>query len=116
MKFRAKISDGCGDDWWEDFEEITTTPFEFVCKIIEDYNKSGRSKSKRSVIGVRIIDRADRVPHNWEKSNLVTLQDKFGTYDSRKCKICGITGKVRSIAGNVIIDKKFKNCDPVFCK
>lgn len=53
-------------------------------------------------------------PHDWEKQNLVTISDRKGSYDSIKCKLCGMKGKRRSfnsieVAGTYS-DKRVLEC------
>ena len=53
-------------------------------------------------------------PHDFEKVNFVTLQDKNGLYDLYKCKHCGLQGKRYGFSNNILVDitlKKVKLCD-----
>jgi hypothetical protein len=36
-------------------------------------------------------------PHEWEKSNSVTIMDRAGSYDEAKCKHCGLIEKRRGL-------------------
>jgi hypothetical protein len=46
--------------------------------------------------------------HDWEKTNLVTVSDRSGLYDTMRCKCCGITGKRFGLGPDVRRDPKFK--------
>lgn len=51
--------------------------------------------------------------HQWEKKNLVTLEDRKGQYDLLKCKICGIEGKRYTLQTIHVYDryeKKMRRC------
>lgn len=57
------------------------------------------------------------IGHAWEKSNLVTVSDRRGYYDTVRCKNCGITGKRYGLAWIIQRDPQFKAakydyCDP----
>jgi len=62
----------------------------------------------RRYVGSRIIDEAvTGAAHDWEKTNLVTISDKSGIYDTQKCRVCGVTGK-RYGFGDICLDQKYK--------
>jgi hypothetical protein len=56
-------------------------------------------------------------PHEFEKENLLTLEDSNGSYDKVKCSKCGLEGKRRSISTVEVDGRKsgdqIKNCDGV---
>lgn len=47
--------------------------------------------------------------HEFDKSNLVTQRGKGGTFDTYKCKHCGLEGKRYGLS-ELITVKKAKNC------
>ncbi|OOM73966.1 hypothetical protein CLPUN_42040 [Clostridium puniceum] len=69
-----------------------------------------QGESARELVDAEIID-SDSIPklkHKWEKTNLVTLRNRNGSYDAMKCSCCGITGKRYGIGGRVLKDSKYK--------
>ena len=46
--------------------------------------------------------------HNFEKQNLVTLQDRKGMYDLYTCTACGLTGKSYNLT-EITISERFKS-------
>lgn len=47
-------------------------------------------------------------PHNWQKTNLVTLSDGKGSYDQMICTKCGVKGKRRNIT-TIEVDQRFSD-------
>ena len=49
--------------------------------------------------------------HQWDKKNLVTLNDRKGQYDLLRCKFCGIEGKRYSLSTIQVYDRYVKKID-----
>lgn len=54
-------------------------------------------------------------PHDFRRTNPVTLEDKEGFYDLYECEYCRLTGKRRNLAGELHVDgrlsdKRIKEC------
>jgi site-specific recombinase XerD len=60
----------------------------------------------------KLPENSQNKEHTWQKTNLVTQEDRQGMYDSYRCTTCGLTGKRRSLAGGIIPDKKPKLTEP----
>lgn len=67
------------------------------------YGSKGRP---RTLVSVRAFH-ADSQSHDWEKTNLVTIQGRGGLYDTAKCRRCGITAKRFGVSDHTI-DPKFR--------
>lgn len=81
----------------------------YALGIVDAFNDSLRPEEEaRTLIKSEVIDDTDSTRHRWEKTNLVTKEDRRGTYDAYECARCGITGKRRALEGSVIIDNKYK--------
>jgi len=104
----AKPSD---PNWTED-SWLSMTPEE----TIEYFNATLRpGERRRKLIGASVIQDEKHRPHEWVKTNLVTILDRDKTYDTYKCENCGITGKRYGLGSRVVIDKRFKGEKYKFC-
>lgn len=48
--------------------------------------------------------------HDFDKSNLVTLRDRNGSYDEYKCTHCGLIGKRYGIGSDVVVCSTENEC------
>lgn len=108
--------------WTEDYDRENVidqaSAEKAAALIIEDYNAYLREhEAARKVVSV-IFGAGDAVPepkpHDWKKTNLVTVSNKSGSWDEYKCNACGITAKRHGLGGDMIRDNKYK--DRVSCE
>jgi hypothetical protein len=103
MKFKVKfVREGDSDQsaWWERYNKSE-------CHTLEDCAEWAESILAKFNANLRPYERARRVvsvepdggrgskdaPHDWQKTNLITVSDGEGMYDTYQCSRCGITGK-----------------------
>ena len=76
-------------------------------RTIEYFNSTLREFEKpRALLEVTISEEPSAV-HMWEKTNLVTIQDRGQMYDTAKCRSCGITARRYGLENSFVRDKKF---------
>lgn len=113
MKISMKVKKVNHDYVWEEIYDIDNSkdPQEYAESLVNNFNSTLREgEAARELIGVEIVD-SDSEPklnHKWEKTNLVTLMNRNGSYDAMKCLCCGITGKRYGIGGSVLRDVQYK--------
>lgn len=91
----------------EDYHSAEVNPRQWSENVIKNYNSTLRpSENARKLCRVKILDKKHFYQHIWEKTNLVTICKRGTSYDTVKCKLCGITGKRIGIGGYVQIDSK----------
>ena len=74
---------------------------------IARFNATLRPKElPRRLIEVRIGGVSEL--HQWEKHSVATIMDHLGTYDTMRCRHCGITGKRFGLSGAIRRDSKFR--------
>ncbi len=109
-------NDASPEGWQEDYQDDgkfgSGTPEEIIGRVLDFFNSTLRPGEKPRRI-VRIVSSEGEaakhiIPHSWEKQNLVTINDKHGTYDKMKCRICGIAGKRFGLGPAVQLDWKFR--------
>ncbi len=111
MKFKAKILIGGTDHWhWETFTANLNgvKPSLYVRQTLENCNSGLRPGERPREYGgiIRIIDRLRE--HEWEKTNLVTIEKRGRFYDTYGCKNCTVTAKRFGIGGSFVRDKRYK--------
>lgn len=97
------------ETWTEDFRvSDEQNALSLVQSIIEEFNDTLKpGEKKRFLVCVRTkLPKGYPVPHEWEKTNLVTEEIGGRTCDTYKCKVCGITGKLFGF-GSVVKDKRY---------
>jgi hypothetical protein len=114
MRFTIKVSDG-QSEWEEPYDkEEVTNPQEWAEETIAWFNTTLRPGERaRTLLGVTVQGESTKaenssVEHDWEKSNLVTIMGRGRSYDTYRCRNCGVTGKRLFLDSPVIIDPKFK--------
>lgn len=96
--------------WWE--ESWSDIPPE---EIIENFNNTLRPHEKaRKLIDYEILEDNENKPHSWKKKSLVTQIKGDISFDIYRCTECGVTGKRFGIAGQIVLDKKYKK--RIYCK
>ena len=116
MKFKLVLKTDDSREWEEEYEENTDDPLEWGRKLIDRFNKSLKlGESKREVVDVTISYERSRLVHIWEKTNLVTISNNQGSYDTARCSLCGVTGKRFGLGQNIRLDPKYKKMDPKYC-
>lgn len=63
--------------------------------------------SPRKLLSVAVLGASKNSDHTWHKTNLVTVTDRLGYYDTMRCRICGVTGKRFGLT-NIKIDSQFR--------
>lgn len=91
-------------------------------KLIKDYNNTlnkNKGEIAREFIRAEecgsVLSDEIKLPHEWGKTNLITIIDSRGIYDKVQCKHCGVTGKRYGIGGRIIIDAKYKANKYIYC-
>jgi hypothetical protein len=123
MKFSIIVrKQGKKETWREDYNRTDVLNLDEAAhwgrKLIDAFNDSLRSyEEPREYVGVQESpDSVAVAPHEWHKTNLVTIIKGHEAYDTAICLRCNITGK-RFGLGGVTIDPKFKakkyqSCNP----
>jgi len=118
MKFKMivrKLNDN--SEWTEEYDEDVEDAEQWSKDIINRFNSTLRpGESPRELLAVVVLDdknkgkpRGVSVLHEWNKTNLVTVEDENGRMcDTYKCAECGITGKIYRLGGDVKRDAKFR--------
>lgn len=109
---------------WKETETVeaddVTDAFRKAQDIIKRFNSTRvEGEKRRGLVSCEVqtgVEAGDmRIPHAWEKTNLVTIINTTGRmFDTAKCKHCGITARRYGLQGYTI-DKKFEGryfCDP----
>jgi hypothetical protein len=78
--------------------------------LIDKFNRTLRPGERaRKVLAVTRTGDSSAPPHDWGKTNLVTVSDHGQYYDTMECVRCGVTGKRYGLDNTIIIDQKFKD-------
>lgn len=110
-------SDNLDHTWTEEMDKPEISNKEEVekyCQYIIDDVWNGHlrpGERHRTLIGVNILDNSVKPSavineHDWEKTNLYTISDDSGMYDTYRCKKCGIKGKRYGMSNKITV------CDP----
>lgn len=89
--------DHVSQTWREDYNEPDVDdPKAWARQLIKDFNanRAGGARS-RVLVNVRVCANNVPLPHQWRKTNLVTIQGRRSNvvYDTYRCEMCGATGK-----------------------
>jgi len=106
---------------WEETLDVPRMPddgaYDYAEAIIRRFNNTLKpGESPRALVDLyEDIDAKEVIEHDWEKTNLITINDRNGLYDAYRCCKCGITGKRFGLGRNVTRDgkysaKKYENC------
>lgn len=72
-------------------------PEQWVRECMDRFNASLRqNETPRTILSMvveAIEEKSVRIEHRWEKTNLVTIENRGQYYDTARCSECGITGK-----------------------
>ena len=105
--------------WKEEYDiDNSENAREYAEKMVNNFNNTLRQgESARQLVDIEIIDynSVQKFNHDWEKTNLVTLSGRSGTYDTMRCSRCGITGKRYGLGGSVTRDSKYKSKKYDYC-
>ena len=114
MKVNITVAhtDGSGEPWIEDYNRPEVKNIDdanaYAIALIEGWNSSLRPYEKaRRVVLVEIVGESGPTSHDWEKTNLVTISDRLGLYDTLECRNCFITAKRFGLT-NIHIDRQFR--------
>lgn len=115
MKFQMTVRNvGEDETWEEDYNHPTVNNQEqaekAAARMIELFNATLQPKEKaREVVYVTFGEGASKEPHQWEKTNSFTISGRGGaSYDTARCKGCGITSKRYGVADNYRLDPQFR--------
>jgi hypothetical protein len=107
-----------GDEWSERYPEGNTRWFHkdthdvsLAAQALLDFFNGGEpgGRPKRELVRAYVEDSdapANR-PHDWTKTNLVTVMGRGGAHDTCRCTVCGITGKRHGV-GLPVRDPAFR--------
>lgn len=108
---------------WEEKYEVSneTNSRRYLTDMIDRFNNTLRPKeSAREILEVWEedfgTDVTPNIPHEWEKTNLVTQSNRGRMYDTYKCTRCGITGKRFGLSEIVTRDSKYNANKYNFCQ
>jgi len=111
MKIRATVTDGAAT-WDEEFEydSPVKNPREYMITMLANFNSGLRPREKpRSLVRVVVVSESGLGAHDWEKTNLVTCgKVGRGTWDTARCRRCGVTGKRFGLGSAPERDRKYK--------
>lgn len=110
-RIRAIITNTTIDRAWGEEYDIADNEnaTSYMTNIINNFNNTLRPGEKpRTLIATEEVSENGIQQHQYEKTNLVTIQGRNGMYDTCKCRICGVTGKRYGLGGTVIRDSKYK--------
>ena len=106
MKFKMMVSNE-SEKWEEEMDvDVDVDNVEEYCKqLIKSFNNNLKPfETKRSFLGMKIIDYDNAKFHKWVKR---TMGHSIN-YDSMFCRRCGITGKRNVLSHQVKIDSKYR--------
>ena len=107
--------------WKEDYNRLEVRDLNDAAKwganLIDNFNATLRPGEKaRKFHGVEPAEDSEaNAPHEWHKTNLVTISDRTGLYDRMTCLRCNITAK-RFGVDSLVVDKKFRAKKYLTCK
>ena len=114
MKFKISVKKvGRSEVWTEDYNRPHISTLlqadDFGYMLIQNFNRTLKPyESAREYVGVEEAPESEAtVPHEWHKTNLVTIIKGQQAYDTAICLRCNITAK-RFGLGGYTIDPKFK--------
>jgi hypothetical protein len=127
MKFRIKVRDERGKEWWEDYDKSDVHDLQSAeskgRELVQYFNDTLRPyEVPRSFLFAELTSNGDagvlnsaHESHEWDKTNLVTVLERGRMYDTAVCTKCGITAK-RFGVGDHYRDpqykaKAFQHCD-----
>ena len=114
MKIHITVTqaDGWGEPWIEEYDraEVKTIDeaTDYATALVDNWNNSLRPHEKeRRVVLVELAGESGPTAHDWEKTNLVTISDRLGLYDTLECRNCFITAKRFGLT-DITIDRQFR--------
>ena len=120
MKFMMRVKDD-RSEWWEDFDKEDAIDQQSAeksgRKIIEYYNATLRHNDlPRTILEVQMGGNGKRT-HDWQKTNLVTVRGRGGSYyDTLRCRACGCEARRYGLSNVHRIGKwkaaKWDICNP----
>ena len=109
------IQSGSGASWVEKYTTDTDNPVKWARDLVANFNATRtETEFTRKLIRLQIVRGSENVveKHDWEKSCLVTICRGGTSYDTMRCKRCGVTGKRYGLGQNgVILDSKWRHPD-----
>lgn len=110
--YKFKICNA-GDEagfWFEEYAiDNSEDPASYINGMIEKFNDTLRPGEKpRTCLGFDLVESNDMKEHDWEKTNLFTKSWHGKSYDTYKCKQCGITGKRWGLSPDITRDPRYK--------
>lgn len=127
MKFRIRVRDERGHEWWEDYNKSDVHDLSSAetkgRELVQYFNDTLRPyEVPRMFLLAELTANSDapvlndaHESHEWEKTNLTTVLKGGRMYDTAACKKCGITSKRFGVGGYTIDPKynakAFQYCD-----
>lgn len=110
FKMRVRNVGDSGEGWWENYDKPGTDAEAIGRGIIDFWNSTLASHEKaREFLEAVVVDaRPDTGVHDWEKTNSITIMERGRSFDTCRCKACGITAKRYGLSESVVIDPKYK--------
>jgi len=121
MKFRLIVKDESREPWHEDYDKSHINDLSeaeaWAKDTIERFNATLQPhETPREVVRVEVLD-LEGDDHSWVKTNIVTIIDSKGNYDTVECASCGITGRRHGLGlSGIRRDRKFKALGYDSCK
>jgi hypothetical protein len=94
--------------WAEQYTRFVRDPNAWALELLAYFNSSCRPGEPKRVLVRLVVESNDTgLPHEWSKSNLVTVVRKGGgSFDAYRCKRCGGTSKRFGLAPVFELDAK----------
>ncbi len=115
MRFRmvVRYANGSGKPWNEDEDRPQIRDLAhaetWAKSTVAMFNRTLRpNELARTLVRVEALS-AESAAHDWQKTNLVTVQHGRSLYDTYRCTECGITGKRYGLGGEILRDSQFKS-------
>jgi hypothetical protein len=119
MRVTATIKDDLAE--WDETYTVMADSIEdaeaAVQVFVDRFNETLRPNEKpRSLLQIKVVKDNQNTPHQWYKTNLITIDGRDGFYDTYRCKECGVTGRRYGFSETIKRDrgfraKKYAHCD-----
>jgi len=112
MIFSIRVrEEGTNHTWTETYDYASVDSIadatEWAHDTIDNFNADRRKgEERRELLEVTILGPSKKIPHEWEKTNLVTILEKgMRPYDTYECSECGATGKRFGLDPSIVPDE-----------
>lgn len=109
-EIKATIKDAVTGDTWEERFHATGDPEVWAMELISNFNHTLRpGEHPRELVRVQVLEDAPSTrPHEWSKTNMYTIVRGRQSYDTMKCKVCGVTGKRHGLSPEIKRDSQWR--------